>query len=152
MEFWAVHDRYFDFDSLVYGQGDSIIYLWVTPKRTGAAIVKVSITDNGETIFGDNYFEDSFFIKVLDFGVPTENSPDPGNTLYPNPADHHLYITGMDHYKRYTVFSLSGIRMADQLIMEEVLRLDTNDYPPGIYYIMLSGIDRLKEYKFIVLH
>jgi len=150
--FWAVHDRYFDIDSIVFTQGDSSIYLWVTPKRKGASVVKVNLTDNGETFIGDNYFEDRFFIKVLDFGVSSKNSLNPGSILYPNPADHHLSITGADNFKQYQVFNQAGRQMVAQVIKESTLSLATENFPPGIYYIKLTGIDSLKVYKFVIMH
>ena len=152
VEFWAVHDRYFDFDSLVYEQGDSNIYIWVTPERLGAAIAKVSITDNGETIFGENFFEDDFFIKVLDAGVSTDDLQYPRISLFPNPADQTLILGNVVDYRRFSVINLSGRQMEIGLITGDALYLDTESYPAGIYYIKLAAVDRFKVYKFIVSH
>ncbi|KPL23203.1 MAG: hypothetical protein AMS23_06960, partial [Bacteroides sp. SM1_62] len=145
-------DRYFDFDSLIYEQGDSNIYIWVTPKRLGAAIARVSITDNGETIFGDNYFEDEFFIKVMDSGVSTDDLQNPRITLFPNPADQSLKLSNVADYERYSVFSLSGRKIEAGLISGDALYLDTESYPAGIYYIKLTAADRPVIYKFMVSH
>jgi O-glycosyl hydrolase len=152
VEFWAVHDRYFDFDTLIYEQGDSIIQIMVTPKRTGAAIVRVSITDSGETLFGENFFEDDFFIKVLDTDVSLETFQDSGIIIYPNPADQSLIIADVGYYKRYFVQNQSGSFIESRLIQDKTLVLDTSNYPAGIYYIRLFSDGKYSTYKFIVLH
>jgi glucuronoarabinoxylan endo-1,4-beta-xylanase len=152
VEFWAVHDRYFDFDSLVYEQGDSIINIWVTPKRKGAAIVKVSITDNGETIFGENYFEDDFFIKVLDTDVSIDRFQDPEVIIFPNPADQSIIISNVESYRQLSVIDQSGRYMEIRQIVGTIVDLDTKNYPAGIYYIRLSAAYKIAVYKLIVLH
>lgn len=152
IDFWAVHDRYFDFDSLVYEQGDSNLYIWVTPKRLGAAIVRVSITDDGETIFGENFFEDDFFIKVMDSGVSTDDLRDPGVTLFPNPADQHLVLSNVVGYESYAVFNLTGSKLETGLISGDALHLETGNYQAGIYYIRISTSKRSAIHKFMVAH
>ena len=118
----------------------------------GAAIAKVSITDNGETIFGENFFEDDFFIKVLDAGVSTDDLQYPRISLFPNPADQTLILLNVVDYRRFSVISLSGRQMEIGLITGDALYLDTESYPAGIYYIKLAAVDRFKVYKFIVSH
>lgn len=150
--FWAVHDRYFDFDSIVYQQGNSIIYLWVTPTRKGASVVKVSLTDDGETILGDNYFEDRFFIKVDDVGVSTNRISENVSMLFPNPVDKLLFITSVDHHVRYRIIGPTGKLLADRNITDQALSIDTESYPEGMYYIVFSGREKAEIYTFIVLH
>jgi hypothetical protein len=152
VDFWAVHDRYFDFDSLVYEQGDSTIYIWVTPKRLGAAIVRVSITDDGETIFGENFFEDDFFIKVLDSSVSTDDLRDAAINLYPNPADRHLILGNVAGYERFSVISLTGRKVQTGLITGDVMYLVTEHYPAGMYYILLNAEEKQAVFGFMVSH
>jgi len=152
VEFWAVHDRYFTFDSLSYEQGDSVIRIWVTPKRKGAAIVKVSITDDGETLFGENYFEDSFFIKVLDSDVSVNKNLDPGIIIFPNPADQKMVISNVERYKILSVIDQAGRYVEVRKITGTEIDLDTRNYPDGIYCIRLTAVDKVAIIKFIVAH
>ncbi len=151
-DFWAVHDRYYDFDSIVYNQGDSVAFLWVTPKRKGASIARLSITDNGETLFGENYFEDEFFISVVDYAASLDHRTDPGVILYPNPADHMITIRNIDDYGQYIVADLSGRKMGMGILSGDVLILNTDNYPDGIYSISLLSPGRVSVFRIIVAH
>ncbi len=80
-----------------------------------------------------------FFSFNRGFGPPlsTSESQEGKLTLYPNPTNDYIHISGMEGIERVSVFSLSGI-----LLMQEVFKenhpIDVSHLPEGAYILQVQ--------------
>ena len=56
-------------------------------------------------------------------------------SLYPNPANDHVYISTSNILKRVTIYNASGQQIFDQITTGRQLELNTNHYTSGLYLI-----------------
>jgi alpha-amylase len=80
-----------------------------------------------------------------------ENSVDNSWRFYPNPTHDKIFITMPNGVKEITVFSALGKAcMVKPIFSNNSCTIDLTAYPPGMYYITLSGVDGKRVSKAVM--
>ena len=83
--------------------------------------------------------------------LPPEESLITGIRLYPNPVTHLLNIAIEGDFERasISVFNLLGVRLETVAVNSNLMQIDVESYPGGMYYIVLEERNRRVVKKFI---
>jgi hypothetical protein len=66
------------------------------------------------------------------------NANPPNFSLYPNPADDHVYITTSDDLKRVTIYNALGQLVMDEVTAGKVYEFNTSGYAIGVYMVQVE--------------
>lgn len=77
-----------------------------------------------------------------------EASVTKGIKLYPNPANDHIILEGMDN-GNYRIINISGSVVADGSISNTTSSIDITRLAPGIYHVMLNGNSKDNNLSFV---
>jgi len=67
-----------------------------------------------------------------------ENASNQSFSLYPNPADDHVFITTTEELKRVTVYNALGQLVVDQITTGKQYELTTTSYTIGVYMVRVE--------------
>jgi len=85
--------------------------------------------------------ESAFSNEACDIwtGLGDGSNVDNGSfSLYPNPADDHVFITTTDELKRVTVYNALGQLVVDQITTGKQYELTTTSYTIGVYMVRVE--------------
>jgi hypothetical protein len=71
-------------------------------------------------------------------GITEPNKSADSFSLYPNPADNHVYIDSPDELKQVTVYNILGRLVADEITTGRQFELKTSEYSIGIYLVRVE--------------
>ncbi len=95
--------------------------------------VWASETDNCESAFTNETCED---VTTVGIGDPNANAS--SFSMYPNPADDHVFITTSGDLKRVTVYNALGQLVIDQITTGKQYELKTATYTIGVYMVRVE--------------
>lgn len=82
------------------------------------------------TITGDELGTCNLAVKTSDLNTVS---------LYPNPVENTLYLSGLQHVKTINIYTISGQMLKTQPVEDSSLSLDMTDYASGVYFIRLRS-------------
>ncbi len=127
---------------------------------TNNAIITVNINANGssakrsDTIYIQSLGLSDFLIinqSTLHSGAGLSNITEFGVTVYPNPVNDHLFISIPDIGNSYSiyVYSVSGTEIFSTNIQSNIIDINMNNYPAGIYILKLNTSDGVVTKKIV---
>jgi hypothetical protein len=91
-----------------------------------------SETDQCESAYSNETCE------VLNVSITDPNANASSFSLYPNPANDHVFITTSGDLKRVTVYNTLGQLVVDEIVTGQQYELSTSDYTIGIYMVRVE--------------
>jgi hypothetical protein len=80
-----------------------------------------------------------------------DNHAESATSIFPNPATDHINITGIRKYEQMIIMNTAGQLIIQQDIMhDECLKVSTNGWEPGVYFITLKGVDKNYSRKILI--
>lgn len=150
------------------GQGDRHAHLKL--KSEGGSIYLMN--DNGDVFDQVDYEEQDYVASYgrypngsgdFDFmpaspgvsnGQPSEELLEQSLYLYPNPANHEVYVD----FKRDNSYQIKVVDAQARIVLEvntngqSVYKLSTSDLPPGLYFVRAVGTDYYETRTLIIAH
>ncbi len=82
-----------------------------------------------------------FLLEEVVLVPPAEATiaPDFKTTVFPNPVGEQLFVNNLDNFSQATVLNINGKVISKRVLSPYLNSLSTNDMPPGIYLVRLSG-------------
>ena len=71
----------------------------------------------------------------------TDNAASGSFSLYPNPANDHVFITTSGDLKRVTVYNALGQLVVDEITTGKQYELNTASYTIGVYMVRVETAD-----------
>ncbi len=75
---------------------------------------------------------------ILNVGLADPNANPGSFSLYPNPADNHVFITTSGDLKRVTVYNALGQLVVDEIVTGKQYELTTSNYTIGVYMVRVE--------------
>jgi hypothetical protein len=91
-----------------------------------------SETDQCESAYSNETCE------VLNVSITDPNAGTTSFSMYPNPANDHVFITSSGDLKRVTVYNTLGQLVVDEIVTGQQYELSTSDYTIGIYMVRVE--------------
>lgn len=149
-------------DLIPNAAGYQIVY-----QKTGEPSVKKKAFTNKKTLTGltpnteyickvrafcDGYGFSEFSEPLVFTTLPLKENAIAENALliYPNPAQHVLYIDGMEGESLIEIYTMMGEKVMTQLSEEETIALQIISLPNGIYQVVISENGMTSSQKIII--
>lgn len=88
-----------------------------------------------------------------EFSSKISNSGNLGSLIFPNPSEGNVFVDlsqySFDIAVKIEIFDLNGKKINEVVTNEKMIRLETKDYPKGVYYINIF-LDEIITQKFIL--
>jgi len=79
---------------------------------------------------------------VLEWPTQAEIISKYRTTVYPNPASDKIFIDNQDDFKEYSILKIQGNTIETSSLNRNQNQIDLSNYPSGIYFISITGINK----------
>ncbi|MGA3012626.1 MAG: T9SS type A sorting domain-containing protein [Bacteroidales bacterium] len=154
--------------------GDLVWYKNLVPNNGETVILGIAVFDKNSILAGGRIDNDTLtfdstklvsangnaFLAVVGNSLPVGVNPDPIQTdrtmIYPNPADHYVYISlnqSPAERIQYAITEQNGAKVVEKQVPgSSLVRIELPYLPSGLYYLTLKTGTSAKTWKLIINH
>ena len=85
------------------------------------------------------------YTQIASCKVPDQ----PGITLYPNPANNYITISGIENYTALKIYNMAGQQLRNYLLKDNLITIPINKLSNGLYIVELSNNNKITKASFL---